>query len=203
MRKSIERVFWFIAAVAFAIYGLSIVETRLYQLYLDWQFTEALQPPPLVIPSGVSAAAAVGKTKPGQGEPLGRLEIPSIELSAMVAEGVASSTLRRGVGHVPGTALPGGRGNVGLSAHRDTFFRHLGELQKGDVISITTVEGTFDYIIESSRVVDADESAALRDIGRPTLTLVTCYPFHYVGPAPKRFVVHAGLVEHEAQTAEP
>jgi sortase A len=203
MRKSIERVFWFIAAVALAIYVVSIGETRLYQLYLEWQFTKSLKSPPLVTPAGVSAAAAVGKTKRTQGEPLGRLEIPSIALSAMIAEGVETNTLRRSVGHVPGTALPGGRGNIGLSAHRDTFFRHLGDLQKSDVISITTVEGRFHYVVESTSVIDVDESVVLRDIGRPTLTLVTCYPFYYVGPAPKRFVVHAGLVEYEAQTAEP
>lgn len=202
MRKRIERVLWFIAAVALAIYGLSIAETHLYQLYFDWQFTETLRPP-LLIPAERPAVAAVRKTKPVQGEPLGRLEIPSINLSAMVAEGVETTTLRRGVGHVPGTALPGSRGNVGLSAHRDTFFRHLGELQKTDVISVTTAEGVFDYVVESTGVVDADESVVLRDIGRPTLTLVTCFPFYYVGPAPKRFVVHAGLGQYDASTAEP
>ena len=195
MRTSVERSLWLIAAVALAIYVLSVVETHVYQLYFDWQFTKTLQNPPPAIPAGIPAAEAVRKTKPAEGQPIGRLEIPSIDLSAMVAEGVASHILRRTVGHVPGTGLPGAHGNVGLSAHRDTFFRHLGELKKGEAISITTVDGSFDYVVESTRIVDPSELSVFRDIGRPTLTLVTCYPFYYVGPAPKRFVVHAALVE--------
>jgi sortase A len=131
-----------------------------------------------------------------EGQTIGRLEIPAIELSAMVAEGVETSTLRRSIGHIPGTSLPGARGNVAISAHRDTFFRNLGKLQRGDLISIATLDGTFDYAVESTSIVDPDERAALRDIGRPTLTLVTCYPFYFVGAAPKRFVVHAGLIAY-------
>ena len=84
-------------------------------------------------------------------------------------------------------------GNVVLAGHRDTFFRRLGEVHDADVISITTIDGTFDYVVENTSVVDPDEAIVLHNIGRPTLTLVTCYPFYYVGPAPKRFVVHAGL----------
>jgi sortase A len=202
MSKSLECVFWFITAVALGIYGLSIAETRLYQVYLDWQFAEQLKAPPpapvLGVPlpaalSSVPPPVAIPKARTLEGQSLGRLEIPSIHLSAIVAEGVATRTLRRSVGHVPGTALPGGRGNVGLSAHRDTFFRHLGELRKDDVITITTLDGSFEYVVESTTIVDPDESVVLHDAGRPTLTLVTCYPFYYVGPAPKRFVVHAGL----------
>jgi sortase A len=195
MKNRIERSLWFVAAIALSIYALSLSERRLYQIYLDWQFAQTLEPARVLLP-GVPAAAAAGKTKATQGEPLGRLEIPSIKLSAMVSEGVENSTLRRSVGHIPGTALPGVRGNVALSAHRDTFFRHLGELHHSDVITIETVQGRFNYLVESTKVVDPDEAAVLRDIGRPTLTLVTCYPFYYVGPAPKRFVVHAALVQY-------
>jgi sortase A len=195
MRTRIERGLWLIAAVALAIYVLSVVETRVYQLYFDWEFTKTLQNPLPAIPAGIPAAEAVHKTRPAEGQPLGRLEIPAIDLSAMVAEGIESQTLRRSVGHVPGTGLPGGHGNVGLSAHRDTFFRHLGELKIGDAISITTIDGSFDYVVESTKIVDPGEVSVFRDIGRPTLTFVTCYPFYYVGPAPRRFVVHAALVE--------
>lgn len=130
----------------------------------------------------------------GEGTVVGRLDIPSIHFSAMIAEGVDNSTLRRSVGHVPGTALPGLSGNVALSAHRDTFFRDLRELQKNDLISVTTVNGTFEYAVEYKAIVEPDNRTVLRDIGRPTLTLITCYPFNYIGPAPKRFVVHAALV---------
>src|ERR1051326_2468189 len=111
----------------------------------------------------------------------------------MIVEGVDSRSLRRAVGHIPGTALPGRSGNVVLSGHRDTFFRRLGRIHAGDVIWLTTLDGRHKYIAESSGVIDSEEAVVLRDIGRPTLTLVTCYPFYYVGSAPKRFVVHASL----------
>jgi sortase A len=195
MRKTIERICWVIAAAALFIYGLSIGEAGLYQIYYDWQFAETLQTPPPIITAG-PAPAVLHKAKASEGEPLARLEIPSIKLHTIVAEGVGNDTLRRAIGHVPGTALPGSRGNVGLAAHRDTFFRHLGEVKRSDLISITSAAGSFDYVVESTTIVDPDEAVVLRDIGRPTLTLVTCYPFYYVGPAPKRFVVHAALMEH-------
>jgi len=191
MRKSIERGLWFIAAIAFAIYGMSAVETRMYQHALEQQFKQAVT----VAAAPESIAKPVLKTKLASGQAIGRIEIPSIRMSAMIAEGVESGTLRGSVGHVRQTDLPGGSGNVGLAAHRDTFFRHLGELHKQDLISITTNDGRFDYLVESTGVVNPDESIVLRNIGRPTLTLVTCFPFYYVGPAPKRFIVHAALVQ--------
>ena len=85
------------------------------------------------------------------------------------------------------------RGNVGLSGHRDTFFRKLGKLHTGDAIWLTTPDGRYEYRVESFRAAYPDEAIVLQAIGRPTLTLITCYPFYYVGPAPQRYVVHAGL----------
>jgi sortase A len=196
MWKRVERLFWIIAAVALTTYGLAVAERHLYQLYFTWQFAEKLELPSPAPAPHLSAAAAPQATNLRDGAVLGRLDIPSIHLSAMIAEGVGSTTLRRSVGHVPGTALPGANGNVSLSAHRDSFFRHVGELRANDLISITTLAGTFDYAVESTRVVDPDEVSVLRDVGRPTLTLVTCYPFYFVGPAPKRFVVHAALIDY-------
>jgi sortase A len=196
MSKRVERVFWAITAIALGIYGLSIAETWLYQTYLNWEFAQMLKPPANASPSDSSLREAKGRAKVIEGQSIGRLHIPAINLSAIVAEGVETSTLRRSIGHVPGTSLPGAQGNVAISAHRDTFFRHLGELQKGDLISFATLDGTFDYAVESTGIVDPDERVVLRDIGRPTLTLITCYPFHFVGSAPMRFVVHAGLVAY-------
>jgi len=193
MSKRVERVFWVITAIALGIYALSIAETWLYQAYLNWEFAETLKPPAARL-DGISPSTATDHLRLVEGQAIGRLEIPAISLSAMVAEGVETSTLRRSIGHIPGTSLPGAQGNVAISAHRDTFFRHLGKLQKGDLISIDTLDGTFEYAVESTNIVDPDERAVLRDIGRPTLTLITCYPFYFVGSAPKRFVVHAGLV---------
>jgi len=196
MSKRVERAFWLVTLVALAIYGLSIAETWLYQTYLNWEFAQTLKPLAPALSGGILPRAALGRAKLSEGQPIGRLEIPVINLSAMVAEGVETRTLRRSIGHMPGTSLPGGQGNVVVAAHRDTFFRHLGKLQKGDVISIATLDGTFDYAVESVSIIDPDEKIVLRDIGRPTLTLITCYPFYFVGSAPKRFVVHAGLVTY-------
>jgi sortase A len=186
MLRWLERILWMIAVAAVSIYAATVGERRLSQAYLDWEFARVLQLPARAAPPEHVIADVV--------QPLGRLEISSIALSAIFIEGVDDRALRRGVGHIPGTALPGMAGNVGLAAHRDTFFRRLGEIGVGDAIRITTFHGTYDYVVESSHVADPDERIVLHDIGRPTLTLVTCYPFYYVGPAPKRFVVHASLV---------
>lgn len=124
---------------------------------------------------------------------IGVLEIPRLGLSSVVDEGVDRKTLLVAVGHVPGTAFPGNRGNVALAGHRDTFFRELGQLHTGDDISLMTLQGAYRYRVESTRIVDPsarevlDSSAA----GESTLTLITCYPFHYIGPAPRRFIVVA------------
>jgi sortase A len=98
------------------------------------------------------------------------------------------------VGHIPGTALPGEDGNIVLAAHRDTFFRPLRNIQKGDEIALTTWNGAFRYRVESIQVVGPDDVGVLQPTSLPTLTLVTCYPFYFVGSAPKRFIVRAGLI---------
>jgi sortase A len=115
-----------------------------------------------------------------------------------VSEGDGSRTLLRAVGHIPGTALPGEEGNAGLAAHRDTFFRRLRELRKGDGLRISTPSGTFDYVVEATAVVLPRRTAVLAPTAVPSATLVTCYPFGFIGPAPYRFVVRARLVEAEA-----
>ena len=196
MSKRVERIFWLVTVVALGIYGLSIAETWLYQTYLAREFAQTSKPLAPTRSSGILPKVALDRGKLSEGQPIGRLEIPAIHLSAMIAESVETTTLRRSIGHMPGTSLPGGQGNVVVAAHRDTFFRHLGKLQKGDLISIATLDGTFDYAVESESIIDPDEKIVLREIGRPTLTLITCYPFYFVGLAPKRFVVHAGLVTY-------
>ena len=132
---------------------------------------------------------------PARGDLVGRLDIPRLGLSAMVLEGVDDQTLKLGVGHVPGTAMPGRRGNVALAAHRDTFFHPLHGIRASDAIELTTLRRTYRYTVDSVHIVDPDDAAVLRDTPRPSLTLVTCYPFHWVGNAPKRFVVQATRVE--------
>jgi sortase A len=125
---------------------------------------------------------------------IGRIEIPRLLLSAVVVEGVDKTTLRRAVGHIPGTALPGHPGNVGLAGHRDTFFRPLKDLKIKDEVQLSTLQGNFTYEVESLRVVDPDNVGVLAASGENVLTLVTCYPFYYVGPAPKRWIVRARQV---------
>jgi sortase A len=125
-----------------------------------------------------------------EGSLMGRVEIPRIGVSAVVLEGADDTTLRRGVGHIPDTSLPG-IGNVGLAAHRDSFFRGLKDIRKNDIIRLQTLVGTFRYQVEWTRIVQPEETEVLKDDGLSELTLVTCYPFYYIGSAPKRFIVRA------------
>lgn len=122
---------------------------------------------------------------------IGRVEIPRLRLSDVVFQGTDSATLGRGVGHVESTALPGRTGNVVLAAHRDSFFRDLRNIRKGDVVKVTTVAGPRTYRVDSTDVVKPTETRVLNPTAQPTLTLITCYPFYYIGHAPKRFIVRA------------
>jgi sortase A len=126
---------------------------------------------------------------------IGRLEIPRLKLGVMVREGADEGTLSRAVGHIPGTAMPGNVGNVALAGHRDTFFRALRNIRADDTIELQTTEGTYRYVVKSTRIVTPRDVSVLKASGGETLTLVTCYPFYYVGSAPKRFIVHATQVQ--------
>jgi sortase A len=128
------------------------------------------------------------------GELIGRIEIARLDLSVIVAEGVDTLTLRRAVGHIPGTAMPGNPGNIGLAGHRDTFFRPLRNIQPNDVITLTTPAGEYRYRVVSARIVRPTDVGVLNPTGTEVLTLVTCYPFYFVGPAPNRFIVRAERV---------
>ena len=123
--------------------------------------------------------------------PLGRIDIPRIRVSSVIFEGVGSDILALSVGHVPGTALPGSDGNVALAAHRDTFFRGLEYIQVGDNIVVSASGRDRGYRVEATRIVGPNDVWVLKETGSPALTLITCYPFHYFGPAPKRFIVQA------------
>jgi sortase A len=137
---------------------------------------------------------AASVNRPSGTTTVGMIEIPSVGLSTRVLEGSNSSTLRLAVGHIPGTALPGPSGNVGLAGHRDTFFRSLRKIKVGDEIRFTTMAGTFKYRVISLRIVFPDAIEVLNDTQQPTLTLVTCYPFDFIGIAPQRLIVHAEMV---------
>ncbi len=127
-------------------------------------------------------------------EPLAILTIPKIELEVPVFEGTDDVTLNRGAGRIAGTAEPGESGNVGIAAHRDGFFRKLKDLQLGDRIELSTKERTLTYTVADIVVVQPSDISVLRPRAQPSLTLVTCYPFYFVGDAPQRYIVHASLV---------
>lgn len=123
--------------------------------------------------------------------PLGKLEVPRIGLSVVILEGVDDGTLRIAAGHVPDTALPGQPGNVAIAGHRDTMFRPLQNIRENDTITLETVNGTFQYRVKGMWIVAPEQVEVLDPTTDPSLTLVTCYPFHYVGAAPYRFIVRA------------
>ena len=122
---------------------------------------------------------------------MGRIEIARIGLTAMIMEGTDGRTLRRAVGHIRGTPLPGQQGNVAIAGHRDTFFRPLRNVQDDDEITLTTLHGSYRYLVDSTQVVAPEDTQVLNESSDTILTLVTCYPFYFVGPAPKRFIVRA------------
>jgi sortase A len=125
---------------------------------------------------------------------LGRIEIPRIGVRAIVREGDDAATLAIAVGHVSGTAKPGERGNMALAGHRDSFFRPLRGIKRLDTIRFVTPKLFYEYIVDSTEVVDPEDTEVLDPTSDTVISLVTCYPFNYVGHAPKRFIVRASLV---------
>jgi len=150
-------------------------------------------------PAATARAAPVPVTptrprpEPANGTTLGRLEIPRLGVSAIVRAGSDARTLRLAIGHIGGTALPGETGNIGLAAHRDTFFRRLGEIRAKDLVRLVTRDGTFTYHVQGTRVVEPRDTWVIGPTTESVLTLITCYPFRYVGSAPQRFIVRATL----------
>ncbi len=185
-----SRDFFLIVGVLLIGYcGFVLLDANFYQTYQARRLQQELS---TVRPEPANTGN-VGSlpVDPTPGEPLGRIDIPRLGIVAIIEEGVDVETLRRAVGHIPGTPLPGQRGNVGLAAHRDTFFRPLRNVQHDDEITLTTVYGSYRYLVDSTQIVAPEDIQVLDDTGGTILTLVTCYPFYYVGSAPKRFIVRA------------
>jgi sortase A len=135
--------------------------------------------------------ASVGRTTE---DVIGRIEIPALALSAPITADYDGNSLRRGVGHIPGTAVPGGLGTVGLAGHRDSFFRPLRRITAKMEVLLIDKTGIYHYVVESTEIVSPDKVEVLNIAARPELTLITCFPFDYVGAAPERFIVHAHLL---------
>lgn len=168
---------------AFAWCGTVLMQAHLYQRQANSYLRRAVK---------AQCAGAVGSAVQAvDGAPIGRLEIPRIGVSVVVLEGTDAHSLRLGAGHIPGTALPDQSGNMGIAGHRDSFFRSLRRINKDDEITLTTLHGSYAYTVYCAKIVNPDDVDILNDTGQPTLTLVTCYPFIYVGAAPKRFIVQA------------
>ena len=126
-----------------------------------------------------------------EGKLVGRISVKRLGVSVAVVEGAGEDDLRHAAGHITGTALPGDIGNVGIAAHRDTFFRPLRNIREDDLITLTTEQRDYRYRVVSTRVVKPSDVTVLKSDGHEELTLVTCYPFYYVGSAPNRFIVRA------------
>ena len=169
--------------------GFVLLDAKLYQANQARLFQQELESVRPTVASAIRVADLTAAPAPGGA--LGRIEIARIGLAAMVMEGTDGRTLRRAVGHIRGTPLPGQHGNVAIAGHRDTFFRPLRNAQPDDEITLTTLVGSYHYLVDSTEVVLPEDTQVLDNSGDATLTLVTCYPFYLVGPAPKRFIVRA------------
>ena len=180
--------------------GATSLSAMLYQVQqsasLERRLEHSLDPPE-------ARRAAYGVEMPVEATaPIGRLDIPRIGLSVAVAEGDDEKTLNVAVGHLPDTSLPWQEGNTALAGHRDTFFRPLRRIQAGDEIRFATRHGTFRYRVVRHMVVEPDALWVLDASPTAALTLITCYPFDYVGPAPRRFIVHAERVTNERESSD-
>ncbi|MEK3838906.1 MULTISPECIES: sortase [unclassified Paenibacillus] len=152
------------------------------------------------LPEGmVSSAESPTGDKPAYiaGEVIGEIYFPKLKKRVAILEGTGRAELKRGAGHDEASAAPGASGNSVLAGHRDTVFRSLGELETGDRLELATAEGTFTYEVTGSRIVDGDTRGAIKPSRDPVLTLITCYPFSYVGAAPERYLLSAKLVSSQ------
>jgi len=183
-----------------AFYLNSVVQQKYGNRELDRLLSNRRVPEPKPGPNAGPKPAAPSIPEGGL---VGRVDIPKLHLSAVVFQGTDNSVLDRGVGHVDGSALPGQAGNVVLAAHRDTFFRSLRNIHTGDVVDVTTPYGSRSYTVDSTTVVDPTQTSVMAPTPMPSLTLITCYPFYFVGHAPKRFIVRAHDTEYEARNAKP
>lgn len=147
-----------------------------------------------------TAATTPGLPRLSEQETLTRVSIPKINLDAIVVEGATRKQLAMGPAHISETAFPGQTGNAVITGHRDTFFRHIYELQKGDTIMVRRNGEVFKYEVTGKKIVKPEDVSVLKQTTDPQLTLITCYPTYYIGPAPDRLVVFSKLIDHEPET---
>ncbi|MCC6390274.1 MAG: class D sortase [Bryobacterales bacterium] len=179
--------------VCMGVFVWSELDSWVYQ-YVQLEYSAAGKLP-LPAQPGVPLTPPVAASPPQwlerDPQALGILEIPRLDMRIVVREGIDAATLRRSVGHVPATALPGEAGNAVLAGHRDRHFRSLRKIRRGDRILFEGRDGRYEYIVDSTMVVDPDAVSLMRPTADARLTLITCFPFYYAGPAPRRFAVRA------------
>jgi sortase A len=193
-RAWLARLLILVGAVALAWAGYAILSARWAQReYRAAVEVERAQPPP-------EPPAPLLPTSMPLGEPIGTLSVPRLGLSAVVAEGDDKPVLDNAAGHLPDTALPWNTGNTAVAAHRDGLFRPLKGIRIGDTLRFETVHGDFEYRVKETFIVEPDDIWVLNPTLEPTLTLISCYPFNFIGHAPKRFIVKAERLPVPANT---
>ncbi|MGA3372958.1 MAG: class D sortase [Terracidiphilus sp.] len=179
-----RRLFLITGILAISYVALTLLNARLYQDAASHVLEQQMH---------ADEQHAVSRSKPTvkEGDTLGKMEIPRLGFSVVVLQGTTSKTLLLGVGHIEGTALPGEAGNIGIAGHRDTYFRVLKDIRANDEIRLQTASGISSYEVDWIQITDPGDGGIVANSNESALTLVTCYPFHYIGAAPERFVVHA------------
>ena len=212
-----ERLLLVVGLTALGLAGKTILEAKITQAYQTYCLEQALRHKPsslagflvhslghhqekgsqdqaFTLPADTIAPETTplpAETEIGTGSPIGLLEVPRLGLSVIVLEGTDEHTLQLGAGHIENTAFPGELGNLGIAGHRDTFFRPLKDIRQNDRITMTTPAGSFEYRVQCTEIVKATDTHVLAPSSSLSLTLVTCYPFYFVGAAPERFIVWA------------
>jgi sortase A len=208
--RRLERCFLVAGTVLLAVYGSALVHRAISSRFALWQFEKDQKGPST--PTGSKGDGEVdfslwtekriqayrdsllSKTD----SPLAVLEIAKLKIEVPVFDGTDDLTLNRGVGRIIGSAKPGTQGNIGIAGHRDGFFRGLKDIAVGDEVDLTTTKEKARYIVDQIEIVSPADVRVLQPRSAPSLTLVTCYPFYFVGDAPNRFIVHAALASGQS-----
>lgn len=190
----IEACLWIVGCLAIGYCAFIWGRAQYDQAQANWALNH-------VLPGDPGNDDVTGAPKgAAEGSLVGRIDIPRLDLSVIVFEGTSDDTLARGVGHLRGTAAPGQLGNLVLAAHRDTYFRSLRDIRQGDQISVKAPDGDYQYSVDSTAIVQPTQTEVVRPTDDATLTLITCYPFNYIGSAPERFIVRAHYTKSVQQS---
>jgi len=232
----LRMIFLLIGLSCLGYYAYTLADQKIYQVYENWAFDQQIagrsavtfrdylreQTPfgflageEVVSSVAVPSSPPLSVAAPVEGSVLGRVAIGRLNLSAVVRQGVGDKTLSEAVGHVPSSAFAGEAGNFAIAAHRDTLFRALKDIQKGDLITFQSQTGLFSYRVVATKIVHPTDVSVLRpdggglikqQAGTPPariMTMITCYPFYYVGSAPRRFIVQAEAIPGRSPAEKP